>query len=452
MYDQAGDDNYNPAPQLTEMVNAGKANQTINVTTHAPGSAVYNTQFTVAATAPGGTVSFSNGGSCSNLLGTFTMTSGTGTCAVTYSQAGNANYNAAPQIEEDVTAQKANQMITITLPAPASAVYGDHFSVTADGGGSGNPVTFSSGGVCTNSGDTFTMTSGTGTCSVMFDQAGNANYNAAPQRVEMVTAEKASQTITFAPLADKTYGDPDFTVSATASSGLAVSFGASGQCTVSGNTVHLTGPGSCTITASQAGNSNYSTATDVPRTFQINSNETVSKITDTNATCSQISGGTAQALGAAEYVLKNGKINKVTPNTIAYWVKVSVPSGPQSLEVDQAITSGNFSQKLTLASGSKVYTAACGKVKSPTFTAGSNGSVTVGFNAGSAGTYFVEVLFKASAANGQAAPAPTTVHYEFSTAGVSGSTSGLDLIKQGTALRSTRFSRLRALLHYRLIR
>jgi hypothetical protein len=296
------------------------------------------------------------------------------------------------------------------------------------------------------------MTSGTGTCSVMFDQAGDANYNAATQVVESVTAQKASQSITFAPLADKTFGDPDFTVSATASSGLAVSFGASGQCTVSGNSVHLTGPGSCTITASQVGNSNYSAAADVPRAFQINSAQTVSEITDTNATCSQFSGGTAQALGAAEYVVKNGKINKVTPSTIAYWVKVTANPGPNQFEVDQAITSGNFSQKLTLASGSKVYTAACGKVKSPTFTAGSNGSVTAGFDAAGGGTYLIEVLFKASAASGQAAPAPTTVHYAFSTAGLSGSTSGLDLIKQGTALRSARMKLLRSLLRYRPVR
>jgi len=286
------------------------------------------------------------------------------------------------------------------------------------------------------------MTSGTGTCSVKFDQAGDANYNDALQIVENVTAEKSNQTIDFAPLADKTDGDSDFTVSATANSGLAVSFTASGQCTVSGNTVHLTGPGSCTITAHQGGDSNYNAAADVPRMFQINSAASVSKITATDATCSQFSGGTAQALGAAVYVVKNGNINKVTPNTIAYWVKVSVPAGAQSVEVDQAITSGNFSKKLTLASGSKVYTAACGKLKSPTFTAGSNGSVTAGFNATSAGTYFVEVLFKSSAANGQAAPTPTTVHYAFSTAGVSGSTSGLDLIKQSAALRSARIRKL----------
>jgi hypothetical protein len=80
---------------------------------------------------------------------------------------------------------------------------------------------------------------------------------------------KANQTITFAALGNKTFGDADFTVSATASSGLAISFGGSGNCTVSGSTVHLTGAGSCTVTASQAGNSSFNAAPDVPQTFSI---------------------------------------------------------------------------------------------------------------------------------------------------------------------------------------
>ena len=84
-----------------------------------------------------------------------------------------------------------------------------------------------------------------------------------------LVVNKANQTITFGALVDKTYGDPDFNVSATSDSGLAVSFAASGTCTVSGSTVHITGAGSCTITASQAGNSNYNAATDVPQTFTI---------------------------------------------------------------------------------------------------------------------------------------------------------------------------------------
>ncbi len=62
---------------------------------------------------------------------------------------------------------------------------------------------------------------------------------------------------------DKTFGDPDFPLFATASSGLAVSFGASGACTVAGSTVHLTGAGNCTITADQAGDATYNAAATV---------------------------------------------------------------------------------------------------------------------------------------------------------------------------------------------
>ena len=80
---------------------------------------------------------------------------------------------------------------------------------------------------------------------------------------------KIDQNIIFDGLPDKTYDDSAFTVSATASSGLPVSFTASGQCTVSGNTVTLTGAGSCTITASQPGKDNYNAAPSVDQTFNI---------------------------------------------------------------------------------------------------------------------------------------------------------------------------------------
>ena len=69
----------------------------------------------------GGAVTFSSSGACSNVGAVFTMTSGTGTCSVRYDQAGSANYNAAPQVVESVTAQKVGQTITVTTHAPASA-------------------------------------------------------------------------------------------------------------------------------------------------------------------------------------------------------------------------------------------------------------------------------------------------------------------------------------------
>src|SRR5436190_17014300 len=105
MYDQAGNGDYDPAPEVTESVGAQKASQTITVDTHAPAHAVSGTSFGVAAHAPGGLVSFSSAGACSNSGSTFTMTSNTGTCTVKYDQTGDDNYNAAPEVMESVSAQ-----------------------------------------------------------------------------------------------------------------------------------------------------------------------------------------------------------------------------------------------------------------------------------------------------------------------------------------------------------
>jgi CSLREA domain-containing protein len=92
-----------------------------------------------------------------------------------------------------------------------------------------------------------------------------------PTAIFALTNDKGNQTITFNPnpLPDKLFSDPDFLVNATASSGLPVSFVATGNCTVGGNTVHLTSVGSCTITAQQAGNDTFNPAPDVVRSFNI---------------------------------------------------------------------------------------------------------------------------------------------------------------------------------------
>ena len=86
---------------------------------------------------------------------------------------------------------------------------------------------------------------------------------------------KADQTIRFGALGDKAVGDPDFAVNATATSGLPVSFAASGQCTLNANTVHITSAGSCTITASQAGDSNFNPAPNVAQSFTIAGSSTI---------------------------------------------------------------------------------------------------------------------------------------------------------------------------------
>jgi hypothetical protein len=82
-------------------------------------------------------------------------------------------------------------------------------------------------------------------------------------------AQTLPQTITFDPLSDKTFGDPAFAVSASASSGLPVSFVISGDCMIAGSTVTITAAGMCTVIAQQPGDNVYTFAEDVSRSFNI---------------------------------------------------------------------------------------------------------------------------------------------------------------------------------------
>lgn len=70
-------------------------------------------------------------------------------------------------------------------------------------------------------------------------------------------------------LPNRIANEPDFTVAAGATSGLAVTLSASGQCTVSGMVVHLTGAGACMLTTSQEGDQAYEPAAPVTRAFSI---------------------------------------------------------------------------------------------------------------------------------------------------------------------------------------
>ena len=243
--------------------------QTITFTS-VPSTAVYNNSFTVAATGggSGNPVTFTASGACSVPSGsaTYTMTSGTGTCSVIANQAGNSTYAPAAQVTKTVTATLATQTITLTNP-PASAAYKSTFTAAASAS-SGLAVTFTSSGACSNSGATYTMTSATGTCSVIANQAGNSNYSAAPQVTKTVTATKAAQTISFTtnPPATAAY-KTSFTVAASASSGLAVVYTSSGACSNSGATYTMTsGTGPCSVIVNQAGNSNYTAAPTVTKT------------------------------------------------------------------------------------------------------------------------------------------------------------------------------------------
>jgi YVTN family beta-propeller protein len=220
-----------------------------------------------------------NGGTSVTTSGTVLMTSGTGTCTLTASQAGNGSFNAATNVVRTVTASLATQTITFAQPT-SPAAYNSSFAVSASSTSS-LAVTITASGVCTINGGssattsgTVLMTSGTGTCTLTASQAGNTNYGIATNVVRTVTAAKASQTITFAQPTSPADYNSGFGVSASSTSSLAVTIAASGVCTINGGasattsgTVLMTsGTGTCTLTASQAGNGNYSLATNVVRT------------------------------------------------------------------------------------------------------------------------------------------------------------------------------------------
>jgi hypothetical protein len=157
----------------------------------------------------------------------------------------------------------------------------------------------------------------------------------------------------------------------------------------------------------------------------------VSKITPTATTCREFANGTAETLLNLSYSVNNGKIkNNVTPGVFFYWVSVTVPAGNNNITITQTITTGNFTGLFNFASGSNVFNSNCNSVSDTITQNPTTGAVTVQFNAPTAGTYIIGIKYDSKSIVGDPAPSPgTTVHYDFATTGVPGSTSGLDLIK-----------------------
>lgn len=86
---------------------------------------------------------------------------------------------------------------------------------------------------------------------------------------EVYQLSTLSQTITFDVLTNHTYGDAPITLSASASSGLPVSFSIlSGPASLADNILTITGAGTITVRASQAGNATYA-ATNVDQSFTV---------------------------------------------------------------------------------------------------------------------------------------------------------------------------------------
>ncbi len=239
-----------------------------------PAQAVGST-LTVTATASSGLpVAFSvvPNGNCS-IAGSIVTFLNVGNCGVIANQAGSLTYAAAPGVGQIIVVNsQASQTITFN-PIPAQSV-GRTLAVSATAS-SGLAVTFFvvPNGNCSIAGNVVTFLN-VGSCGVVASQAGSQNYAAAPAVGQIIAVNNpAPQAITFSAIAAQTVGTP-LTLRATATSGLAVSFGSStgSICAVSGTSVTLLSPGTCTIVASQPGNSTYAAATPVTQSFTVNGN------------------------------------------------------------------------------------------------------------------------------------------------------------------------------------
>lgn len=244
------------------------APQTITFATPLPPSIEFGQSLTLnASSTSGALVTFTASGACSVVDGNrlITIAVSPPLCTVVASQNGTLVY-AETTITRTLSVTKASQLIDFG-PLPART-YGDaSFAVNASAS-SGLPVGFTATGNCTIAGNVVTLTGG-GSCTVTASQSGGASYLPATPVAQTFSIGVAAQTITFAALADRQFGDPPFTVSATASSGLVVVFLAIGNCSASANAITLTGAGSCTVTAQQAGDANFAAADAVARTFAI---------------------------------------------------------------------------------------------------------------------------------------------------------------------------------------
>ena len=179
------------------------------------------------------------------------------------------------------TAKQAQTTLSITsLTASTKAFpYSQALSISTSGGLGTGATTFAiatggsaSGCALSDSTATATITATTiGTCLIQASKAADSTYDTTTSTAATFSFTKATQTTTFATPSAMTVGGSTQTVAPTASSSLTVTLTSTttGICTVAGFEITAVTPGTCSITAGQAGNANYEAAAEIIRSFSI---------------------------------------------------------------------------------------------------------------------------------------------------------------------------------------
>ena len=176
----------------------------------------------------------------------------------------------------DLIAQSSLSITTLTTTSKAYP-YSRALSISTSGGSGSGATTFAiaSGGTATgcalsNSTSTATITATTvGTCLIQASKAADSTYSAATSPTATFTFTTATQTVTFTRPGIMKLGQGTQSVAPTASSSLTVTLTSTttGVCTVAGFVITAVAIGTCSITASQSGNANYSAAISVTQNF-----------------------------------------------------------------------------------------------------------------------------------------------------------------------------------------
>ena len=382
-YNQSGDTNYSSAPQVTSSTAATaatvKADQSIMVTTSAPGGAAYGATFTVTAYSTSAlAVTYSSGSPtiCSSSGADFTMISSAGNCKVQYDQSGNDNFNPATQVVETTAAQKAVPGVT-SWPTASAITYGQTLASSTLSGGASTPT-----GSFTFTTPTTAPSAGTASQGVTFTPTDRANYTTVTGTVS-VTVNKATSGVTTWPTASAiTYGQTlasstlsggvdtpagsfAFTTPTTAPSAGTASQGVTFTPTDTSNYTTVTGTASVTVNKATSGVTTWPTASAI--TYgQTLASSTLSGGSSTPAgSFAFITPTTAPATGVASQGVTFTPTDTSNYTTVTGTVSVTVnkaTSGVTTWPTASAVTYGQTLASSTLSGG------ASGPAGSFTFT------------------------------------------------------------------------------------
>ena len=253
---------------------------------------------------------------------------------------------------------------TTTLSAPGSAAYGASVTLTATvastAGTPGGIVTFYSGSTTLGTGTlngsgVATLTTTTlpvGTDSLTAAYAATGNFGASTSAASSITISTATQTITFAPITSHTYGSAPFAVTATSSLGSSYPVTItvqSGPAVINGGTVTVTGAGTVVLLATQAGNTDYNSAT-ATQSFQV-----------TPAPLTVSANNVTRAFGAANPALSGTIAGAVGSDSFSesFTTTATATSNVGSYPIVPAVTGAQLANyTVTLVNGSLTVTGA----------------------------------------------------------------------------------------------